>query len=120
MLHNPSEHTEAIVIGSVECAPGFACAQEVREVKRSEVRGQGSYHHRKVLTGRLLALSACVCVAIAPYNVKAPPARTVIETALARYKRLRGPLAGLACALRGIVLLAEEASPIVAAQPVSR
>ena len=110
---------EAVVIGSVECAPGFACAQEVREVKRSEVRGQGSYHHGKVLTGRLLAISACMCVAIAPYDVK-PPARTTISTALARYKRLRGPLAGLACALRGIVLFAEEASPTVAAQPVPR
>ena len=87
-----------------------------------EVRGQGSevIPPWQVLTGKLLALSACVCVAIAPYNVKAPPARTVISTALARYKRLRGPLAGLACALRGIVLLAEEASPIVAAQPVPR
>ena len=86
-----------------------------------EVRGQGSevIPPWQVLTGRLLVLSACVCVAIAPYDVK-PPARTTISTALARYKRLRGPLAGLACALRGIVLLAEEASPIVAAQPVPR
>lgn len=35
-------------------------------------------------------------------------------------KRLHGPLAGLACALRSIVFFAEEASSIVAAQLVPR